>query len=349
MLVHGDSFDVYGTTSSLMSQGIYTTVTDITLSAAHPRTGTYSVLSGTNAFLRYSVTSGNGFAVGAAFRIETLPTANQAMGLGSFRDATNTNQISLWVKTDGSVEARAGDWNGTVLGTSTPFIVAATYHYIEIWVRCDSSDGFVRLGYRNQGGTDRFAEVLSLSNINTDTTGTGEISYVSPFNRRTANASIFYCDDLAIYNNMGSYNNEPFIGDSVVIVMSPNADTANADWAKSTGALGYALVNGVPPNDSAYISTATPNATSRFDMSDVSTALYRVRGVVCYSRQQKSGAGTTSNQISIKRGTLFNPGTARDVTTSWVYYKDLFELDPATAGPWTPTTLNLASIQIKKI
>lgn len=346
MLIDGDSFDVYGTTASLLTEGIYTSATGVTLSASNPRTGTYSARADVAGLLRKAVTSGTVFGVGCAFDLSALPTADQAMGLVSFRDSTNTNQISLWVTTTGTVEVRSGDYDGTVLGETRILFEAGTYGYIETWVYCHPTDGFVRIGFGDS--SSRNYNVLNLVDIDTDTTGTGEITYIGVFNRRTADAAVFDCDDLAVYDNSGSYDNVPFVGNSSVYEMPPTADTATADWAKSTGTDGYALVDDVPPNDSAYISSTTLNAKSTFTLGNVSTSLYRVRGVIVYSRQKKT-SGTTSTQINIINDGYTAAGTARDVTTSFAYYKDVFPTNPATSGVWTVTSLNTATIQAKKI
>lgn len=344
MITHADSFDIYGTTSSLLS-GVYTGSTGCTLSSTQPRTGTYSLRIATTGILQKIIPTGSVIGIAYAIRLDSLPGSNQVQGLMSFQDTNDGAQISVWVNTSGNIEVRFGDSTGPVLATSVIPISALTYVHFEGWVFIDGTNGYFKLAMGTDSGSQ--SEIINLSGINTDRTGAGPATTVIVAQNNTG-ASGIYLDDLVIYDNGDDYNAAPYNGLTKVIALVPDADTSTADWAKSTGVTGYTLVNASPPDDTKWISTQTPLAKSQFTTTNLGYSPKKIKGVVVLSRQKQDVAGAATTRVDLVTNSQTVTGTTRSLTTSFGYYLDIFQTDPNTGGKWNVTDINGLNIRITR-
>lgn len=339
-----DGFDHYGTTTAKMLDGAWADVGASATLSTNSRTGTYGMRlsTGFQGNLRRVLGGAKTtVGVGAAWYLPSLPTASNTDSLYSFNDAGNTPQVTIMIGSTGTLSAIRGDFSGTVLGTTaTPVVVANAYQHIECIVFFSQTVGTVEI--RVNGVT-----VLSLSGVDTCYTALVECSQIR---FGVAGASLGatidkYMDDVFAYDNTGSYNNT-FIGDRRVLTLFPDANTATADWTAVGAASGYLCIDEAIPNDDTdYITAATVGLVSQFGLQNLPGGISVVNGVVMVERARKTEAGVANTQVAIVSGASTTNGADKPLTEIYTYRQDVFQIDPATAAPFTPSAVD--SLQFK--
>jgi hypothetical protein len=330
------------------------------LSSAHPRTGNWH-LRMTDGIAEPQARRVFGDPLteaffGNAFYFSQLPQNEVAPGgsgvgfwLASFRDEANGYQLGACLGTDGAVAVYRvafgpggwanGDFTGVLLGRSAPCVGAGAYQHFEHYVKVGNSGGAYELRVDE-------VTVLNLTGIDTDNGG-GEVSQVVV--GRSGGAAF---GNTAQYVDMADcFVNDTvddgsgcstFVGDVKSGLVMVNANTAQADFALSAGSSGYALLNGTPPDDSTYISTAATTAESDFGLADGPANLTEILTCRPFIRAMKNDAGTCTVAPSMKTGSSKAVVSGQPITTAFAYYDSNVPNDPATGVPWTLTGLNAA-------
>lgn len=357
-----DGFGRYGGTASFMLNGssgqawAQVDTAEWALSTANPRTGSHHLrMNGTGGFGQVRRVFGDPLTevfFGQALFFDELPIKEPVIGTGSidgfyiakFRSGANLPMVSVWAGTDGSVavylqgETVAGSFAGTLLGRSSPVIGAGAYQHYEHYLKIGNGTGAYELRVDE-------VTVLNLTGIDTDY-GYGEVSQVAVGKDNGPFASAFSNLDMAdcfvndtVVDGSGC---DTWIGDCKSGWRAVNADTATADFALSTGAVGYALLDETPPDDADYISTASATARSDFGFvngpgneSEILTARPAVRA-------WKDDAGTCEIAPSLQSNSVDATVSSQPITTAAAYYDSNVPFNPDTGVPWTPAELNAA-------
>jgi len=341
-----DSFDHYGTTTAKMLNGAYADIAaGVSLVTTNVRTGTYSMrvtANGPSSNIVRRVLGGPKTTVGLgmALWIPSLPPGNNEQKIFSWADATNTTQLVLFLQSTGVLEVKRG--GSTSLGvTASPVIVSNAFQHIEALVTFSQTVGTVEV--RVNGVT-----VLSLTGQDTCNTALTECSQVNicgSYSGSGFSSTDCYVDDLFCYDDTTSYNNT-FIGDRRVLTLFPDANTATADWTAVGAASGYLCIDEANPNeDTDYITAATVGLVSQFGLQNLPGGISVVNAVVMVERARKTEAGTANTQVSIVSGASTANGADKPLTEVYTYRQDVFQTDPATAAPFTPSGVD--SLQFK--
>lgn len=334
-----DSFDYYGVVGN-MTEGLWAEITPgVTLSTLNPRTGTHSMRVLTSSVQR-RVLGGAKTTVGLAKAVyyPILPTANNVQRVFEYRDAANVAQVTIVLQSTGTIEAKRGGITGTSLGiTASPVITAETYQHIECLVFFSQTVGTIEV--RVNGVT-----VLSLSGIDTVATALVECSQVIiGGGTGTGAVNNTDIDDVFAYDDTGSFNNT-FIGDRRVITLFPNANTAEADWTAVGAATGYECIDEASPDgDTTYISAGVPGSPatiSVFGIQNLPAGISAISAVVVIEMARKTEAGPANTQWSVISGASETAGADKPMTEIYTYRQDVFETDPASAAPFTPSEVD---------
>lgn len=352
MLLWIDSFDKYGGSATLLTQGIYAAAAGVTLSSAAPRTGTYCAritpLTGDRGLRRVFGADLQEAGVGYAFNIPTLPSASEQMIVAGFADNALNYQLVLSVSTTGQIVAHRGNPNDVgsiVLGTSAPVVTAGSYQHFECRAYCDSIDGAVEV--RMNGVT-----VLNLVGVDTDAEDSGNFAQVKIgliANNFSGFPAYMDVDDLFAWDTASGTQNVDFIGDKKVYCRLPDGDTAQADWVPSAGTEGWSILDNQPPNDAIYISAPNPGAVSRFDIANLPAEVVSIAGVQITLRAFKSDAGNAKVQTGIRQGSDTDVGVLHALTQAPAGYSDVFETDPTTGAPFTVSDFDSLLLQIDRV
>lgn len=336
-----DGFDHYGTTGN-MTEGAWAAMSGA-LSSANPRTGTYHLRFTTNGARRVLGGAKTTVGTGAAFYWSNLPNQNAQNAIFDFRDTANASNVTIVVQSTGTIAAYRGD-RSTLLGTSSsPVVTAESYQHIEAMVFFSNTVGTVEV--RVNGVT-----VLSLTGQDTVNTSNAECSQII-YGAVNTGATTVDMDDLFTYDTNGSYNNT-FIGDRRVLTLFPSADTIQADWSVTGAASGYQAIDDTTPDgDTTYIaavSSGSPGTISEFEMGDLPDGISAISAVMLVGMMRKTEAGVANVQMSVISNDIESHGTDRPITEIYTYYSDVFETDPNTAAPFTPTGVNNMQIKIER-
>jgi hypothetical protein len=195
--------------------------------------------------------------------------------------------------------------------------------------------------------------VLSLSGIDTVATALVECSQVgiscgNHGGATTAHGVTSDVDDIFCYDDTGSFNNA-FIGDRRVLTLFPDADTVQADWTVVGSANGFDAINQTTPDgDTTYLSAGIPGSptpTSEFGMDNLPAGVSAISGVVLVNMSRKTEAGIANVQMSVISGASESAGTDKPMTEIYTYRQDVFETDPASAAPFTPSEVDALFIK----
>lgn len=320
------------------------------LTTANPRTGTHCLretdgtLSSTQKARRIFGDQLTEVFFGYAIYCEALPSEDPGVSgegnfLARFLDQSNNTQITLYLGTDGRLALYRGTGAGTLLGQSDPIIGAGAYQHIEIYAKAgNGTDGAFEV---------RVDEVtkLNLTGIDTVSSANVEFSQVS-FGHDNLGASMAgYIDraDFFVNDTVSDGSGcDTWIGDVKSGVLMVNADTAQADFTKSSGTVGYSLLNEKPPVDSSYIETASSTAESDFGIEDGPASLSEILTCRPFVRALKDDAGTCTIAPSMISNAVKATVSDQPLTTAAAYYDSNVPVNPDTGVPWTPSELNAA-------
>ena len=342
MIIFADTFNTYGTDATLMSNGLYGLVfcnlaadPDPNLPGRNVLQITLNSLSGLR--LR-RVFPGARTTAGFAKRIwlpSLPPNVNSVPSFG-FLDAGNNVLVSMVIDPIGRIAVYTGRSNGTLLAvTSGPVITANAYQHVEFKATAGLSGSFE---VRVNG-----IQVLT----GTGNTGAGSYYQYGIDGVGDPATLIYYLKDLVVWDSTGTYNKD-FLGSVNVLDLLPNSDVS-FPWTPSSGTTGYNLINDLPPSDTSYIQAAFPlPSPSVFGIQDLPADVTSVKAMISCVRVEKIDGGDGNLQASLKSGASTTLGSDRPVTVAFTYYQDIFEVDPATSAPWTPTAANAAQLQLNR-
>jgi hypothetical protein len=350
-----DGFDHYGlgTTgrNNMTSYGAYATSTG-TIATDFVRTGAYAYKCGASSnsgFRRTFGTMKSSVGVGFPFYLPSLPSNTHDAVLAAFWDNSGNVLITIFVNPSGFIEVWSGKTPGLGLQqaiTSSQVVTPGAWAHFECYFVPNAASSAIEIRI-NQVTVINDASIV----IGT-TTGEGasstETSSVNVM-YDTLGANYFYVDDLFAWDTSGSFNND-FLGDKKVHTIMPNGDTATADWALSTGSLGYAVIDEIPPNgDTDYLYSVTSGAESAFDLEAMPSNTGAVNGLQVYRATKKTDAGTCDVRTEIVSGASTATGATQPATTAYQYYTDIFETDPATGVLWTKAGVDAAKVKLNRI
>lgn len=377
MLLWADGFDHYGLDENNMLDGRYADVGPVGLggtglSTAQAATGTTSyyinhsdegsAISGLRKVLPSSKTT---LGVAARFYYPNLPTDNDTSIIFDFLSSLATrSQIAVAVDSNGALRFYRGSnyaangEMGTLIATTDPLISTGAFNHIEIQINIHDTDGWIRVAIN---GVPRY----SATNLDTKYDSTGILSvaqHISYYGVGSIGSHDFYMDDYYIYDFTGDSAVDTdwaptvdgdgiatnFMGDLGAYLLMPDGDTAEADFAKSTGVVGYSLIDETTPDDTDYIYSVTAGDLSEFTLQDLPPEITYIRGVQVFGRMNKSDAGTAMTKLGMKSSSATEDADERPITTVATYYEDYINTDPNTGSRWSRTALNNSKVRITR-
>lgn len=279
--------------------------------------------------------------VGVAFKVyfPDLPFTDNRVGM-SLRSSANLPLLTLCIQSDGAIEVYDDEVGETSLGRTGQVIVAASFQQIETKVVFSATVGTVEV--RVDG-----VVVLNLSGLNIGAAGAAGVAWHQTDDADSGDAAIpWYIDSVFAWDSAGT--NNTFLGPYGVYTLMPTADTAIADWTKSAGVDGFALIDEVPPNTTDYIEAIAAGDESQFAYENLPGDVVSVKAVQTTPMIKKSDTGLGNVQVSIFSDATYAAGADRPVTTAYVYYHDVHDLDPDGAVAWTPTAVNALQVMFDR-
>lgn len=336
-----DSFDHYATAD--INQKWPSSAGSPTIGASGRR-GTNAIrlpnTSATASSVQVTFDSQPTWIVGVALNINQALHVSSAVQLCALLDA-GTQQCELRINPDFTLSVTR---NGTVLGTSVSALGTNSFNYIEFKVTIDDSSGAYDVHVNG-------ASVLSASNVDTKNTAnaSANIVRVGTSGITLAASSTVAVDDLYICDGTGSVNND-FLGDVRVDCYLPNG---NGNSSQLTGSDGnstdnYQLVDETSQNgDSDYVQSSTVSNKDTYTFADMSHTPTSIFGTQLNMIAKKDDSGTRAICAVCRSGGTDYDGDTQVLSTSYVDYRQIREVDPDTSSAWTRTDLNSAEFGVK--
>lgn len=329
-LIFADNCASFYSTAAQATAVLYTTLTATLATSGLPagNVGSSAFKNLSNVTIPFPTTAGPYF-VGVRYNPNAVITAGQNFAI--WLDASSGQQLTLTTNLDGTLTARRGGGNGTILGTSsagTPALVDGVWQYLEFGVKISSTVGTVDI--RVNG-----ISVLSLTGQNTQGTANTTIAAFQMLGGGIAN----FCQDIYICDSNGSHNNT-FLGD---VHVSQYLATSNGTYTQYTpngaGSL-YQCVNAATPTDSTVFASDNVVSDKMSVNLDDSSVTGTIAGVILVGRSEKTDAGTrTANLFALNNGHEVD-GSSIALATSYKYNTQILEVDPNTGIPFTNAGFN---------
>lgn len=342
-IIFADGFDHYGTGSpglANMLAGAWGFFNYTSISSTQKRTGSYSIKQSgsTNGDrMRKSFTSGNNeVGVSFGFFLDSLPATDDM----TFKFRNNSADIAtVALSPAGGFILTLGGAGGTVIGASdSGIITASAFHHIEMRLLRDNVVGEFEIKFNG-------ITVMSVTDINF---GASNPNVFASRLEQSNGVPDIYIDDFIIWDSTGDVNNT-FLGPARITTGFVTADTAQADWAKSAGSDGYAMIDEVAPDgDTTFISSDTAGNKSDFALFNLPDEIFTVQAVYVPTMAKLAAAGIGNMKTSMVSGASVASGPDTPLTTAYTYWPSVFEKDPATGATWTRAAVEAANVRVEK-
>lgn len=236
--------------------------------------------------------------------------------------------------------------NGTAVtgGTSTRSLRLNTWYYVEM--KCTIATSIPANSWQVRvNGTQVISVTAGQSsqvtaNATANTVRIGGNMGTSAFNA--------WFDDLYMCDGQGSANND-FLGDLKIVAVLPNAAGTLTQWGSLSGP-NYTNVNQqTPDDDTSYVVSSTPGQIDTYLTPGISETPTNIIGVQAGLYARKDDAATRTLTKVIRSGGVAYTGLNLAMTTTYAYYLDINETDPATGSAWTKAGVNAAEIGVQEI
>ena len=274
-----------------------------------------------------------------SFKAKNIP-ASGAQRFFGLSDAAGNLCFQLSITSTSAIRY-ANAPGPTTDSVATGLIAASTWCRVEVKFNLGTNTSTGTIEVRVNG-----VSVLALTGQNIfASTGGALLRY---YNDQSATADDRYFDDIVINDTTGTTNNT-WMDDVRIDTIQPNGDTAQADWAKSTGTSGFALIDdtlGASDGDGTYISSNTVGNKSEFDMTSLPSAsgsIYALQMRVCAERSGLTARTFRSylkNSAAVVNGPTLQ---AFALTYAW-NLGGIASTDPNTSAPWTDS--GVASVKL---
>ena len=291
--------------------------------------------------LSRSIPGTNTLTLGVAIRFEDPENVSNNHPVIAFMTAAAAAQFRIGLNASGQVFIQLG--TSTILATSAlgePVFEAGVWYYLEVEAFVHDTTGFVRV-YRD--GT------LLVAAENVDTRGQAAsdlvelIRFIGNNGGGTSDGpNIVSIDDIYVLDDSTR------LGQCRVSTLLPNADTADADWTPLGACSHFAEVDD-DNGDTSYIASDTAGDLDMFDAQDLPFTPQTVHAVQISWRARKDDAATREVRSRIRSDAATADGATRTLTSSYLYYHDVFEEDPDAAGPWTGATVGAMEIGVETV
>jgi hypothetical protein len=335
-LVFCDSFDHYANADVLMKWTSQDSSSSQSPSAGNGRRSTASWRMTTARDMNKSVPSQTTYVAGAAFKCSGLPGATTT--IISFKEGA-TIHATLRLGADGAlIVAR----NTTQLATSAAGVISAgSYFYIEFKAKIDNTTGTTEVWVNGTA-----VGALTLTGQDTQNAGTASITVVT-FSGVTA-LTIDW-DDLYICDVTGGVN-DTFLGDVRVDVFlaNGNGNSSQLVGSDADSTDNYLLVDEASQDgDTTYVESATAAQKDTYLFGNMSHTPSVISAVQIVATAKKDDAGARSITTVARSGGTDYDGATVALSTSYLMYMDVHDVNPNTVAAWTKTNFDSAEFGVK--
>ena len=180
---------------------------------------------------------------------------------------------------------------------------------------------------------------------NTQSSSNANANYIQLKGRYSSCAfmDVYMCDGT------GSRNNT-YLGDCRVDTVRPSAAGTYAQLTPQGSSSNYANVNETTlDSDSTYNYSATAGVIDSFVFSALTAITGTIFGVQPNVAADKDDAGSRSIAVATRVNSTDYVGATQSVSSTYVFYRQIWEQNPNASVNWTSTTVNASEFGYKVI
>ncbi len=332
-IVWYEHFDLYGTVQNNLLPRGYDAFTNNNSGIVTPgRSGTHcfnlsSTIANSQVLRRALPATANVAGIGCAIkRISNGATANTSMGLRL--EASGTIYAAVINANNG-----ISIYSGTTLLASSADSLIPSGSYVWLEMKADSV-------------ADTLTVRLNGNQIVTASTAINPLTHFSIGKIATNTNAQF--DDLVVWDGTGTDNND-WIGDTFVLVGTPDSDGTTSQWAPSTGTTRWPLIDETTPLDTDFITGNTVGDVQECDTTDVTLpSTGAVIAVASQARALKTDAGASSIEVGVANVSSHSSGPSTSLATGALIISHIAERNPDGNIAWTASTAQAARFRVRR-
>lgn len=290
------------------------------------------------------------FLAAGAFKFTSLAGVSNLFSVQDGGEDRFTTQVVVIQTAAGELAVYRGANTMTLLGTTSGAgITAGVYFHLSAEIVIHPSTGSVKLALNG-------VTLLNLTGQNTRYTANTQWSGIRVGGESVLGGSLSaasWCDDIVVGDGTGSVNNS-LLPDLVVGAHLVNANGNSSMSTPSTGSDRYATVDEATPNTTDYNTLAAAGDKDTLGLQNLSPAGGGIAAVQTLLYAAKTDSGLATLKPVLRQGSNEHDGTEVGLSTSYNYYREMFNVNPiaggpATPGPWTETDFNALEVGYKRI
>lgn len=230
---------------------------------------------------------------------------------------------------------------GATVATGTSNTAISTWYYVELKITVGTS-GTVEVHLN--GVSEIASTVGNFGSLNAD--------HIQLMNTNSNSSTVVNTDfdDLFVIDTSVSPNTT-YLADSTHIVhietLYPDSDGSHTDWTPLSGVSHYVMVNETPADgDTSYVFTSTVAGRDSYTVNDLSF----LTSVAAVQRSVEARTDISNTLATVARPTTTDhDGPTKTLTTGYVFYTDIDNVNPDTSAAWTVADVNGAEFGIKLV
>lgn len=297
---------------------------------------------GNDSYVQRNVSAGDAdFGFQASFYVDDVSDASSDRLLGVWNNSDSNPCFEIQLVSNGSLYLLNSSLG--IEAQSSICVYDTTWHYMEVWATISGEVPSGHVTVKIDGVTVLDEDMNTQgSSGNVDSVRIGSGSSGSDGTR---------WDDVVIMDGTGSQMNALLGRDRRIVALVPDADTAQEDFSCSSGSDSYAMLDDTIPgdhdSDSSYIYSTTLGHITRCELEDLSIEVSTVHAIALITVMREAGGNMNARPLIRSNGTDSNGTNQTELISSFLPYKDYWELDPDGAVAWDADSVSVLEIGVE--
>jgi hypothetical protein len=299
--------------------------------------------NGNTARLQRIIPAINQITLGVAVRLTNVTFGSGTFFVSLYGDAGATQHLTIMADPVSKyIQVRLGSHAGTVLATSSTQMYKGVWTYIEVQATIADAGGICKV--RVNGNPTNIIDYTG------DTRNGGTEATITSVSLGTAQAGgaeeIATFDDLYILDETGAANTT-FLGDIRIASLLPNGAGTDTQLSPTGSATNWQNVDEVPYSTTDYNGSPTVGLRDTYALTDLAAGMTSVFAVQNNAIAAKSDVTAANAKLPLRTGGGLFYGATNTLSTSYLTYFDLYQVNPNTAVAWTPAEMNSLEVGLE--
>lgn len=248
-----------------------------------------------------------------------------------------TEQCSVWLRSDGKLEARRGS---TVLGTGTAIISSTVHRWVEVNPTIDATTG--ALYVKVDGVSD-----IAVTGADTNQTANEYMTQWRFGEGAAASGTVSFTIADGYHVDATGGVNDDYLGLVRIRDCVPDGAGTVTQWTPNTGTGQAAVDEATPDDDTTYIASSTVGQISSFAYANPSGTIAAIPFVqiTSYGKRTDAGARDISHYYRVAAD-ISNSAALTHAAGAYDYQHSVKDVQP-DASAWNQTDFNAAEFGVE--